>query len=387
MEGVGLGAAGESAQTEFGAYFAEHHREVGLLAYQLCGERAVAEEVTADAFAEAWRSWDELTRAGAPQPEAMRAIVERLVQGRAHAAGRAPTPEVAGEPDGARVRALLAERITLIPPQDAPTVVIPRIVEPVLQSAPEAPAARFSRPVVLSAAITAGAIVVLGAVAMAASNNGGTTQANHAPLSLAATGSIGAVATGPLTSTGADATSVSPSRSASASPSHSPSPSPTASTHAASASPTGAASSAAPSTATANASTAATTSGALTASALVNHGSNGSWTQLDVAATIDQTLSALTITFTVADCPGLSPAGAWDSGAGGQFTETTTVHGDGSISYVFELTSGDQVGPGDVTFAAQFSHTFHGWTASADTYSVAAVVASSGATDSLGGAF
>ncbi len=355
-----------------------------MLAYRLCGERAVAEEVTADAFAEAWRCWDELTRTGAPQPEAMRAIVERLVEGRAHAAGRTPTPEVAGEPDGARVRALLAERITLIPSQDAPTVVIPRIVEPVEQSVPEAPAAKFPRPVVISAAITAGAIVVLGAIAMAASNDGGTTQANHAPLSLAATGTIGAVGTGPLTSAG---TGASLSRSASASPSHSPSPSPTASTHSASASPTGAASSAAPSTTAANASAAATTSGALTASPSVNHGSNGSWSQLDVAASIDQTLSALTITITVADCPGLSPAGAWDNGAGGQFTETTTVNADGSISYVFKLNPGNEVTSGDVTFAAQFSHAFHSWTASADTYSVAAVVAASGATDSFGGSF
>jgi hypothetical protein len=382
MEGVGLGAVGERARAEFGAYVAEHHRAVGMLAYRLCGERAVAEEVTADAFAEAWRCWDELTRDGAPQPEAMRSIVERLVEGRAHAAGSTPTPEAAGEPDGARVRALLAERITLIPPQDAPTVLIPRIVEPVEQSVPEAPAARFPRPVVISAAITAGAIVVLGAVAMAASGNGGSPQANHAPLSLAATGTLGAVATGPLTSAGA--TSASPSKSASASPSHSPSPSPTASTHSASASPTGAASSAAPSTA-ANAS--ATATGALTASPSVNHGSNGSWSQLDVAASISQTLSALTITITVADCPGLSPAGAWDSGAGGQFTETTTVNADGSISYVFALNPGNEVTPGDVTFAAQFSHTFHSWSASADTYSVAAVVASSGAADSFGGGF
>jgi hypothetical protein len=386
MEGVGLGATGETARTEFGAYFAEHHRDVGMLAYRLCGERAVAEEVTADAFAEAWRCWDELTRTGAPQPEAMRGIVQRLVEGRAHAAGRTQTPEAAGEPDGARVRALLAERITLIPPQDAPTVLIPRIVvEPVEQSVPDAPAARFPRPVVISAVITAGAIVVLGAVAMAASNGGGTTQANQAPLSLAATGSLGAVATGSLTSAGT--TSASASRSASASPSHSPSPSPTASTHSASASPTGAASSAAHSTATANASTAATASGALTASPSVNHGSNGSWSQLDVAATINQPLSALTITITVADCAGLSPAGAWDSGAGGEFTETTTVNADGSISYVFALNSGNEATPGDVTFAAQFSHTFHSWTASADTYSVAAVVASSGATDSFGGGF
>ncbi|HWG26459.1 hypothetical protein [Actinospica sp.] len=389
MQGVGLGAAGDRARVEFGAYFADHQREVSMLAYRLCGEPHVAEEITADAFAEAWRCWDELTRAGNPQPEAMRAIVERLVQGRVRTAGPMQVSKGAVEPDGARVRALLAERITLIPSQDAPTVVIARITEPVEPSEPEAPATRFRRPIVLSAVIATGAVVVLGAIAMAASKGSGATHANQSPLSLAATGTIDAGATGSLT-TGA-AASASPSRSASASPSpSSTSASPTA-THSASAtpSPTNAATSAAASTGAAggSASSRATTSDALSASASVNHGSNGSWTQLNVSTSVDQTLSALTITITVADCPGLSAAGAWDSGSGSQFNETTTQNADGSITYVFELASGDEVTPGGITFAAQFSHAYHSWNPSADTYSVTAEVADSNATGSFGGAF
>jgi hypothetical protein len=119
----------------------------------------------------------------------------------------------------------------------------------------------------------------------------------------------------------------------------------------------------------------------------VNQGSNRSWTQLDVTTSVAQTLSALTITITVANCPGLSAAGAWDSGAGGQFNETTTQNGDGSISYVFELAPGSQVTPGGISFAAQFSHSYRGWDQGSDSYSVHAVVAGSNATDSFGGGF
>jgi DNA-directed RNA polymerase specialized sigma24 family protein len=388
MKGVGLGTDGDGTWAEFGTYFAEHEREVGLLAFQLCGERDVAEELTADAFAEAWRCWDEWARVGVARSEAMRGIVQRLAQGRVRAAGRGPESQDAQdaeELDGARVRALLAERITLIPPEDAPTVVIARIVEPAEPAEESATVTtRFRRPVVISAVIVAGSLVVIGAVALAASGNGGTPQASPTPLSLAATGTFGSVATVPRTAGGA--TSGSPSRSASPSPSRSPSTSPSASARAsASSSPTGAASSTV--AAVTSATSAATTSGALTASASVNHGSNGSWTQLDVATTVDQPLSALTITITVADCPGLSAAGAWNSGAGGQFGETTTTNADGSITYVFALTPGNEVTPGQISFAAQFSHAVHSWSAAADTYSVTAEEAASRTTESLNGAF
>lgn len=387
MEGVGLGAAGGGATADFGVFLTDHLAEVGLLAYQLCGERGVAEEVTADAFAEAWRCWDELAGREVPLLESMRGIVERLVQGRVHGTGRKPAPQVTvtGGPDGERIRALLAERITLIPPQDAPTVLIPRIVVPPEPSVPEeAPVSRFRRPTVVSAVITGGTLVALGVIAIAVSSSNGTTAANQSPLSLAASDTIGA---GVIGSPTAAVTSGSPSRSASASPSHSPSasPTPSATPSKAPASPTGAASSA---TASLKPTTVATTasSNALTASGSVGN-NNGGWTQLDVTTNVNRTLSALTITITVANCPGLYPANSWNSGAGGQFNETTNQNPDGSVSYVFELSPGNQVSPGQISFAAQFVHSRHGWTASADTYSVAAQDAASGAGDNLGSAF
>ena len=379
-----MGAAGEQARAEFGGYFAEHHREVGLLAYQLCGDRAVAEEVTADAFAEAWRRWNELTHDRTPGPEAMTGIVERLVQSRVRTAGRKQLPPGAEEPDAVRVSALLSERIALIPPADAPTVLIPRIVEPVEPSAPEEPEDKSRRQIAFSGMITAGFIVVLGVIAIAVSTGGHSSPTSHPPLSLAATGTIDAAVTGPASA--AVSTSASPSRSASPSPSpsHSASPSASPSPTTASKSPTVATTSAAPSTAAAPPST---TSTALSASGSVNQGSNRSWTQLDVTTSVDQTLSALTISITVANCPGLSAAGAWDSGAGGQFNETTTQNADGSITYVFALAQGSEVTPGDISFAAQFSHSYRGWDRSADSYSVDAVVAGSKATESFGGGF
>lgn len=378
MEGVGLGTAGEDTWSAFNAYFADQQREIGMLAYRLCGAADVAEEVAADAFAEAWRRWDELTGdAARPSAAAMGAIVERLVQRRVHRAGRTPTPRAAGEPDMARVRALLFERISLIPPQDAPTVTIPRIVEPIAGDEPEPAGRRFPRPLLIGGLIATGAVVVIGAIATAASNSGSPTDTN-APLSLAASGTMGAVASA---APGSVNTSASPSPSASASPSHSPSasPTPTASTPSASPSTTAPAQSA-----SATGSTSAPD--ALTVAAAVNGGSNSSWTQLDVTTSVQQNLSALTITINVAYCSQLNAAGAWDSGAGGQFDETTTQNGDGSITYVFALTSGDEVTPGDISFAAQFSHSRHGWSASADSYSVSAEAAGGG-TETFSGSF
>jgi hypothetical protein len=387
MESVGLDTGAERARPEFGAYFAEHHREVCTLAYRLCGDRAVAEEVTADAFAEAWRVWDELTRDDAPpNEEAMRGIVARLVEGRARGAARKPAAaDGVVRADSGRIRALLAERITLIPPQDAPTVLIPRIPDLAEEgSADEEPATRFRRPVVLSAVIGVGALAVLAAVALATSGGNSAKTSNQSPLSLAATGTIASAVPGSVAS-GASV-SGSASASASASPSHSPSPSPSA-TRSASASASATTATSAATTAATAAETSAAAPDALTVSSGVN-GGNSSWTTLNVSTKVNQTLSALTITIHVASAPGLRAAGAWNSGAGGQFSETTTQNSDGSITYTFSLNSGQQVGSsGSISFAAQFNHNNRGWSASADTYAVSAKVASSGATASYGGSF
>ncbi|MBR7829469.1 hypothetical protein KDK95_24400 [Actinospica sp. MGRD01-02] len=388
MESVGLDAGAERARPDFGAYFAEYHREVCTLAYRLCGDRAVAEEVTADAFAEAWRVWDELTRDDAPPAEeAMREIVARLVEGRARGAARKPAAaDGVVRADSGRIRALLAERITLIPPQDAPTVLIPRIADLAEEgSADEDSATRFRRPMVLSAVVGVGALAVIAVIALAASGGTSAKTSNQSPLSLAATGTIASAVPGSVTNSAVASGSASASASASPSRSPSPSPSPTR-TASASASAT-TATSAAATAAAAAATTSASAPDALSVATGVT-GGNSSWTELNVSTTVNQTLSALTITINVASAPGLRAASAWNSGAGGQFSETTTQNNDGSITYTFSLNSGQQVGSGSsISFAAQFSHNNRGWSASADTYAVSATVASSGATASYGGSF
>jgi hypothetical protein len=125
----------------------------------------------------------------------------------------------------------------------------------------------------------------------------------------------------------------------------------------------------------------------MTASGSVNVYSSTTWTQVDVDMDIEQTLSALTVTIRIADCTDLSEAGEWNSGASGQINDTATTNADGSITYEYELASGDEATTGDVSFAAQFSHAASGWSASADTYTVSARLASSGAAENLSGSF
>ncbi len=396
MEAVGFEAAGVGPGTDFGAFFAEQHGEVALLAQRLCGTRDVAEEIAADAFAEAWRRWDELTAAAADRSAAMDEIVQRLVHERAGRPGRRarPAQHPEGEPDGARVRALLAERLTLIPSQDAPTVVMARITEPAADAAAKPPAAAwFRRPAPLGGAIAAVALVAVGAIAMSGSSGGGHPATGQAAVPLTRTDAIAptAIATGSASASKAASLPAGPSPSAVTASSNTASPSPSAS-----ASPTAAVtttlsaaatspSAAAPST-SALVLAPASTSAAVTVSTSVQ-GATSTWTQLDMTVTVNQTLSAFTLTITVADCAGLSAAGAWDSGAGGQFSTTTTTHSDGSISYTFALGSSGQVNPAGISFAAQFVHAPGGWKAAADSYSLTAAVAGSGAADDVGGGF
>lgn len=392
MDGVEVGGAGEWARAGFGAFFAEQRREVGLLAQRLCGKRDVAEEIAADAFAEAWRRWEELTAAGAPAA-AMGGIVERLVHERADRAARrsrAPQGGAAiaaaggqGEPDGERVRALLAERLALIPPQDAPTVVIAKIVEagPADADARRAGlAAKLRRPAPIAAgAIVAVALVAAGAIAMSGSG-GGPAPADHQALQVADTGAAGDSA-GDSASPSVSAASPSASASASATATASASASP-------SASPSASAKPSAPASSSAATASSTPTTTLLTASASADYqDKNSTWTELDVTTSIKQPLSALTITITVADCDGLSARGSWDSGAGGAFSTTTTTNADGSITYVFQLKSGHEVDQGSIDFAAQFTHQSQAWKASADSYSIVAQAAGSSATANLTGSF
>jgi len=390
MEGVELDAPGGRTRADFGAFFAEHHRELGMLAYRICGDRQVAEDVTADAFAEAWRRWAEVSRSDSPAAE-MRRILARYAQDRVRRADP-NAPQDPYEPDITRIQALLFERIALIPqPRTMSALLGGGGVDHKRRRAAVSPY-WFRRPGPVRIVIAANAAAAVIAIVVAVTT-GGSSAAHSKSMPIAmATSSTTETARGSAPAHAGFATGT--SASVSASPTASPSPTvnqPTNSASSSFAATTAAAVLGATTTTatTSSASASATTKYAklLTASGTVNINSSTTWTELDVATDISHTLNSLTITFTVEPCPGLIAQGNWDDGAGGQFSETTTTNANGSITYVFVLTPGDEVGPGDVTFAAQFSHDVSGWNAGVDTYDVAAQSASSGAADDLGGSF
>lgn len=124
-----------------------------------------------------------------------------------------------------------------------------------------------------------------------------------------------------------------------------------------------------------------------TVAASVDQGSNSAWTQLDVVVTIHKPLTALDVTVKVSECAGLASTGQWDSGAGGEFSVSTTKSTDGSITYEFVLTPGVTVDPGTLTFAAQFNHSTIGWSQAADTFYVSARTATSTSASSVNGSY
>jgi hypothetical protein len=130
-----------------------------------------------------------------------------------------------------------------------------------------------------------------------------------------------------------------------------------------------------------------TTSALVAAAPTIDKASNSDWAQLDLTVDVKDPLTALHVTVKVSKCAGLGSTGSWDSGAIGQFAETTTTDSDGSITYEFELAQGDQVSPGTVTFAVQFNHAATGWNVADDTYYVSARTTTSTAAASIQGAY
>jgi Sigma-70 region 2 len=408
MEGVTLDVTGEGAGADFGAFFAEHHRELGRLAYRKCGQGDVAEEIVADAFAEVWRRWDELSGAEVPAA-ALYEVTARIAAERVAASrrirggGEQREPQDPYEPDTERIQALLIERIALTPPQRAATEILDADDGPRGDGGRRGAdgSRRLRRPGPIGIVIGANAIAAIVAVAVAMWTSGSPAQeTNRAVVSLAESNSAAssvessaeASASSLPSSAAATTSSLTPSHTPSASPT-SPSPSVEQTTEpalvpATTVATSAVATSASPAAPTGGARTTAPSSTKLvSANAAVNSGSNSSWSQLDVATSVNQTLSSLTITVNVAACPDLRAAANWNSGASGEFTETTRDHSDGSITYEFELAPGNEVSPGEVAFAVQFSHEAGAWTASADTYSVTAEAAGSGASENVGGGF
>ncbi|HEX4789504.1 MAG TPA: hypothetical protein VH372_13630 [Actinospica sp.] len=116
---------------------------------------------------------------------------------------------------------------------------------------------------------------------------------------------------------------------------------------------------------------------------------NPSWTELDVLVTAKQPLTSLKVTITVAACVGLASPGDYDSGAGNQFSKSETSNGDGSMTFTFVLNPGRILtsASGRVEFAAQFSHATAGWNEAADSYVAAARTAASTADTVVRGAY
>lgn len=79
--GSAVGRSGGGDRAEFEAFFAGHYRELARFAYLLTGEHDAADDVTAEALAEAWKGWTRVS--GADRPLAyVRRIVANLAADR-----------------------------------------------------------------------------------------------------------------------------------------------------------------------------------------------------------------------------------------------------------------------------------------------------------------
>jgi len=84
MSGNELSARDEAARSAFDNLFVRHHTELCRLVYLLSGDQRVAEEIVADAFAEAWRRWEPGTGVDA-QLASVRRNTIRIATNRVHA--------------------------------------------------------------------------------------------------------------------------------------------------------------------------------------------------------------------------------------------------------------------------------------------------------------
>jgi len=75
MAATALGATDNAARQAFDVFFTSHHRELGRLAYLLSGDQDAAEDITAEAFAQAWGRWAQVTRADSPLAYVRRIVV------------------------------------------------------------------------------------------------------------------------------------------------------------------------------------------------------------------------------------------------------------------------------------------------------------------------
>jgi RNA polymerase sigma-70 factor (sigma-E family) len=63
------------ARTRFEAFFQAHHRDLARLAYLLSGDHDAADDLAAEALAEAWKRWDRVMRSDLPLAYVRRIVV------------------------------------------------------------------------------------------------------------------------------------------------------------------------------------------------------------------------------------------------------------------------------------------------------------------------
>jgi RNA polymerase sigma-70 factor (sigma-E family) len=63
------------ARARFDAFFDAHHRDLARLAYLLSGDPDAAEDLTAEAFTQAWKRWDQVIGSDVPLAYVRRIVV------------------------------------------------------------------------------------------------------------------------------------------------------------------------------------------------------------------------------------------------------------------------------------------------------------------------
>lgn len=124
---------GRATVSTFDTVVVDHHRELARFAYRLCGDRAQAEDVVAEAYARVWPRWRR-GRVESLVPYLMRTIANEVYghsRRRSILQRKAPplSPEVQGSFEGqVDDRASLWSALGLLPSQQRVVVVL-RVVE------------------------------------------------------------------------------------------------------------------------------------------------------------------------------------------------------------------------------------------------------------------
>lgn len=99
----------------------------------------------------------------------------------------------------------------------------------------------------------------------------------------------------------------------------------------------------------------------------IDPSSISSWSQSDITLKTTYTLTALDVTVTLAETPGLSSTGLWSTVPAADLVTSVARQGD-SLVYRFTLKPGAVLAPGQYEFAGQYNHADGGRNADADTY-------------------